>query len=78
MIALWLAIGFITMAIIIGFNMILKLSKKVDETLPVLEKDDHIPIIKKGESNLTIIRKGADTVVSDEEGNLIPFRKTVE
>ena len=78
MIAVWVVIGFIVIAIVILFDMVLKLEKKLSRELPELKEGDHIPVVKKGESNLTIIRKGVDTVVSDEEGNLIPFKKTLE
>ncbi|WP_027064594.1 hypothetical protein [Maribacter sp. Hel_I_7] len=77
MIAIGVLIAFMIVALIWLGNLILKLQKKYKAEIPVLADDEHVPVIKKGESNVTIINKENETVFSDEEGNLIPFKKTL-
>lgn len=74
MIGIWIALFVLALAVTVLFFKYRQLYTK----LPQMEKGDRIPIVKEGESNLTIIRKGADTLVSDEEGNLIPFKTSLE
>lgn len=77
MIAIGVLIAFIVVALIWLGDLILKLQKHLEKYAPVLGEGDRVPVIKKGESNVTIINKENETVFSDEEGNLIPFKKTL-
>lgn len=77
MIALGVIIAFMIVAMVWLGDLILKLQKKYEAEMPVLAEDEHVPVIKKGESNVTIIHKENETVFSDEEGKLIPFKKTL-
>lgn len=74
MTGIWIALLVLAAAVIVLFFKCRQLYARI----PKMEKGDRIPIVKEGESNLTIIRKGADTLVSDEEGNLIPFKTSLE
>ena len=78
MIALGVIIAFMIVAMVWLGDLILKLQKKYEAEMPVLAEDERVPVIKKGESNVTIIHKEKETVFSDEDGNLIPFKKTLE
>tara|TARA_R110002050_G_scaffold155055_2_gene283058 strand:+ start:2680 stop:2916 length:237 start_codon:yes stop_codon:yes gene_type:complete len=78
MIALGVIIAFMIVAMVWLGDLILKLQKHLEKYAPVLGEDEHVPVIKKGESNVTIIHKENETVFSDEDGNLIPFKKTLE
>lgn len=60
-------------AVVYLFHKVRQLSRSI----PKLEKGQRLAPIREGESNLTIIRKGVDALVSDEEGNLIPFKTEV-
>ena len=77
-----IAIGVIIVCMVVVLiwlgDQVLKLQQHLEKYAPVLGEDERVPVIKKGESNVTIINKENETVFSDEEGNLIPFKKTLE
>lgn len=78
MIALGVIIAFMIVAMVWLGDQVLKLQQHLEKYAPVLGEDERVPVIKKGESNVTIINKENETVFSDEDGNLIPFKKTLE
>lgn len=48
------------------------------DRMPVLEEGERIPVVKPGQSNLMITRKGSQTLLVDEQGNEIEFKRTIE
>lgn len=72
-----LALIVIGILVVVLVYQVYRLYQKIAQ-LPTLKKDERIPVVGKGESNLTIIRKGANAVVSDEEGNIIPFKTEIQ
>ena len=64
--------------LVIGYLLFQKWKTSKSPKLPRLEEGEHIAIVRKGESNVTIGREGKETFLIDEEQNRIPFKQTLE
>lgn len=70
-------IGIVVGVLVVLMLVLMYHIKQLYKRMPKLEAGESIPVVRPGESNLTIIRKGKDAFVSDEEGNLIPFKTEI-
>jgi len=59
----------------VGYLIFQKISEK-HVAVPELKNGERFAILKEGESNLTIQRKGAEVIATDESGIEIPLTIT--